>query len=208
MNEDGRNKPLPEGDEAGSRPIGAGLVHAYLGYDPKSFPSPTAPPPDVAGAAFDFAMEFGDLAEFTEEQLAAAIHIDASQIAGLGPSLQSLIAMLEERKARILATYETDAVRRTARKAYLDQAGTIQIRKEQGDALLRAVRGEQMRDLERLWYAQRDEQSPVARGLLKLMQRLGEKYQVEQLAGKYAFTGHEPMTVRKATRSEGGTGDD
>jgi hypothetical protein len=37
----------------GSASVRTGLVHAYLGFDAKEFPSPTAPPPDVAGAAFD-----------------------------------------------------------------------------------------------------------------------------------------------------------
>ena len=46
----------------------------------------------------------------------------------------------------------------------------------------RAVREEQISDLEQLWYAAGDEQSPFARGLLQLMERLGEKYQVEELA--------------------------
>ncbi len=175
-----------------------GVVHAYLGFDAKEFPSPTAPPPDVAGAAFDFAMEHGDLEGFTEEQLAAAIRIDASQIAGLGPSLRSLIAMLEERKARILATYRTDGAQRDAAKAYLDQAGTVVTKKEEREVFERAMRQEQMRDLERLWYAQKNEQSPVARGILKLMQRLGEKYQIEQMASKYAFTGQTQLTVSEA----------
>jgi len=175
-----------------------GIVHAYLGYDPRVFPSPTAPPPDVAGAAFDFAMQYGDLAELTEEQLAAAIRLDPSQIAGLGPSLQSLIAMLEERKARILAEFETDMVRRAAAKAYTEQAGLVEVKKEQREALDRAVRNEQVRELERLWYQQKNEHSPVARGLLKLIERLGEKYQVEQLAGKYAFTGRERLSVPEA----------
>ncbi|CAN5772956.1 VWA domain-containing protein [soil metagenome] len=176
----------------------AGLVHAYLGYDAAAFPSPTAPPPDVAGAAFDFAMEFGSLEGFTAEQLAAAIRIDASQIAGLGPSLQALMAMLEERKARLLAQYETESVRREAAKAYAEQGASIEAKKEQRDALERAVRQEQIRELEKLWYAQKSEQSPVARGLLKLMERLAEKYQIDQMTGKYAFSGREPLTVERA----------
>lgn len=175
-----------------------GLVHAYLGYDPKVFPSPTAPPPDLAGAAFDFAMQFGDLREVTQEQLAAAIRIDPSQIAGLGPSLRSLIAMLEERKARILSTYQTDSARREAAAAYLREAGTIEPNKDQRDQFDRAVRAEQMRDLERLWYMQNNEHSPVSRGLMRLMERLGDRLQVEQLSGKYPFTGREPLTVPEA----------
>lgn len=175
-----------------------GLVHAYLGYDPKNFPSPTAPPPDVAGAAFDYAMHFGDLDGLTEEQLANAIKIDASQIQGLGPSLSALIAMLEERKARLLATYETDAARQAAEKAYHEQAATIEPKKEQRDMLAKAVREEQVRDLERLWYMQKNEHSPVSRGLIKLIERLGEKYQIEQMSGEYAFTGREPLTPDEA----------
>lgn len=196
MNEDAPK----ESGAAGSSLVrsGEGLFHTYLGYDAKAFPSPTAPPADVAGAAFDFAMQFGDLEGFTEEQLAAAIRIDASQIAGLGPSLQSLIAMLEERKAKILATYETETVRRTSVESYREQAAAVKIRESQRRAFDRAVREEQLRDLEGLWYAQKDEQSPTARNLLKLMQRLGEKYQIEQMAGKYPFVGREPMTVPEA----------
>ncbi len=175
-----------------------GLVHAYLGYDPKNFPSPTAPPPDVAGAAFDYAMHFGDLDGLTEEQLANAIKVDASQIQGLGPSLNALIAMLEERKARLLSTYETDAARQAAEKAYHDQAATIEPKKEQRDMLAKAVREEQVRDLERLWYMQKNEHSPVSRGLIKLIERLGEKYQIEKMSGEYAFTGREPLTPDEA----------
>ena len=182
----------------GSRRHDGGLVHAYLGYDPKNFPSPTAPPPDVAGAAFDYAMHFGDLDGLTEEQLANAIKIDASQIQGLGPSLNALIAMLEERKARLLATYETDAARQAAEKAYHDQAATIEPKKEQRDMLAKAVREEQVRDLERLWYMQKNEHSPVSRGLIKLIERLGEKYQIEKMSGEYAFTGREPLTPDEA----------
>lgn len=174
------------------------MVHSYLGFDPRGFPSPTAPPPDVAGAAFDFAMQFGDLEGFTEEQLAAAIRIDPSQIEGFGPSMRSMIAMLEERKARILAMFETGEARKAAAKAYLDQAGAIELKKEQREAFDRAVRERQVRDLEKLWYLQKNEQSPVARGLVKLIERLGELYQVEQLAGKYAFTGRDPLTVEEA----------
>ena len=46
---------------------------------------------------------FGEHRELTEEELARAIRFDPSQIAGLGPSIDALIAMLEERKRKILA---------------------------------------------------------------------------------------------------------
>jgi uncharacterized protein with von Willebrand factor type A (vWA) domain len=61
-----------------------------------------------------------------------------------------------------------------------------------------AVREEQLYDLERIWYASGDEKGTFARQLLQLMERLGEKYQVDELAAKYEFTGHTPMSVPKA----------
>jgi uncharacterized protein with von Willebrand factor type A (vWA) domain len=45
---------------------------------------------------------------------------------------------------------------------------------------------------------QKNEHSPVARGLMKLMERLGEKYQIDQMSGAYAFTGREALTPAQA----------
>src|SRR5439155_14432022 len=84
-----------------------GIVHTYQRYDPVNFPSPTTPPPDLVSPLFDHLLMYGDTDEFTQEQLANAVRLDASQIAGLGPSLQALIEMLRERKRKILETYET-----------------------------------------------------------------------------------------------------
>ena len=42
------------------------------------------------------------------------------------------------------------------------------------------------------------ERGPFAAGLLRLVERLGEKYQVDELAARYAFTGAEPLTVPRA----------
>src|SRR5262249_12758956 len=61
-----------------------------------------------------------------------------------------------------------------------------------------AVRDEQMVDLEQLWYRSGDERGDFARQLLQLSERLGEKYQVDELAAKYEFTGREEMGVPKA----------
>ena len=61
-----------------------------------------------------------------------------------------------------------------------------------------AVREEQLHDLEQLWYRRGDERSPFARQLLQLVERLGDKYQVDELAAKYEFTGRTPMTVPQA----------
>ena len=60
------------------------------------------------------------------------------------------------------------------------------------------MREEQLHDLEQLWYRSGDEHGPFARQLLQLAERLGEKYQVDELASKYEFTGRTPMDVPKA----------
>src|SRR2546421_9471593 len=99
-----------------------GIVHTYQKYDPVNFPSPTAPPPDLVSPMMDHLLFYGDTDEFTEEQLANAIRLDASQIAGLGPSLQALKEMLLERKRKILETYETKAVQKTAAAAFRTEA--------------------------------------------------------------------------------------
>src|SRR5437764_6745494 len=94
-----------------------GIVHTYQRYDPVNFPSPTAPPPDLVSPLMNHMLAFGDMDEFTEEQLANAIHLDASQIANLGPSINALKEMLLERKRKILETYETKAVQKSAERA-------------------------------------------------------------------------------------------
>ena len=88
------------------RPPG-GVIHTYQKYDPQHFPSPRQPAPDVVSGAFEHILAFGELGELTEEELARLVRLDPRQIAGLGPSLDALMAMLRERKRKILETYET-----------------------------------------------------------------------------------------------------
>ena len=103
-----------------------GIIHTYQKYDPKNFPSPTQPPPDLVSPAFEHLLAYGSLRELTDEELARAIHLDPSQIAGLGPSLEALDgACCDERKRKILEKYETDKVQKTARKTYRDGRRTI-----------------------------------------------------------------------------------
>ena len=99
-----------------------GVIHTYQRYDPTRFPSPTQAPPDVVSPALEHMLMFGEQRELTEEELARAVRLDPSQIAGLGPSIDALIAMLQERKRKILARYETRSVRRRAHQAFADQA--------------------------------------------------------------------------------------
>jgi len=175
-----------------------GIIHSYQRYDPTTFPSPTQPPPDLVSPAFEHMLAYGDMDELTEEQLASAVKLDISQIAGMGPTLESLRKMLEERKRKILETYETGHAVKEAARAFDQQAAATHAPKEHGDAFRRAVKDEQLRELERLWYRAGGERSKFARELLKLVDKLGEKYQVDELAGKYEFTGREPLGVDDA----------
>src|SRR5215212_6260593 len=124
-----------------------GIVHTYQRYDPVNFPSPTAPPPDVVSPLMNHMLAFGDTDEFTEEQLANAIHLDASQIAGLGPSINALKEMLLERRRKILETYETKAVQKTAERAFRDAAQKVKPPAKLRKDYDRAVRQEQLADL-------------------------------------------------------------
>jgi uncharacterized protein with von Willebrand factor type A (vWA) domain len=163
-----------------------------------NFPSPTAPPPDLVSPLYNHLLMYGETDEFTEEQLANAIHLDASQIAGLGPSLQAIKEMLLERKRKILETYETKAAQKAAADAFRKEAAKLNPPGKLGDKYRRAVKEEQLYDLEQLYFQIGNDQDPNALGLVLVAGLLGEKYQVDELAGKYHFTGREKMDVPKA----------
>ena len=87
-----------------------GVIHTYQKYDPINIPGPNGEPPDLVSAAFEHYLEYGDLNQLSEEELARAVRIDPSQIVGLGPSLEHLQQMLREKQRKLLETYETDTV--------------------------------------------------------------------------------------------------
>jgi len=175
--------------DPGSRQMLGGLVHSYQRYDPKDFPSPTTPPPDLASLGMEHMMRHGSMRRFTPEELANAVKLDISQFAGMGPALDSMIAMLEERKRKILETYEVKSAVRDSERRVRGAAKEITPPKKYREVFERAVREEQLAELEDLWYLTGGEKSPMNEQLLGLMQRLGEKYQVEELDSKYAFIG-------------------
>jgi len=175
-----------------------GVIHTYQKFDPKRFPSPTEPPPDIVSSAFDHLMTFGSRRSFTEEELARAIRLDPSQIPNLGPSIDALIAMLEARKRKILEKYETNSINGLVGKNFAEQKEVTKPPRNFRDRFEEAVLFEQLYDLERLWYAIGNDQSPFAQQLIQLMQRLGEKYEVEELVNKYDFIGETPLTVPEA----------
>lgn len=175
-----------------------GVIHTYQRYDPRNFPPLSQPPPDLVSPAFEHMLEYGDMSELTDEELARAVHLDIRQIAGLGPSLESLKRMLLERKRKILETWETKRVITDAKKSFQAQAESMQPPKELAASFAKAVKDEQIRELERMWYRAGNERSKFARQLLQLAERLGEKYQVDELAAKYEFIGRQPMSVEQA----------
>ena len=95
-----------------------GVIHTYRKYDPQRFPSPRQPEADLVSGAFEHLLMYGSLRELTDEELARAVRLDPSQIAGLGPSIEALRHLLEERKRKILERYETRRVQKDAAVEY------------------------------------------------------------------------------------------
>jgi len=175
-----------------------GIVHTYQRYDPARIPPPRPPAADLVSPAMEHLLEFGSVDELTDEQLAEAMILDPEQIKGLGPSLDSIKRKLEERRRKILERYETDAVRKRARTAFRDAAQQAKPPAKARDAFQKAVREEQLRQLERLWYAEDNDQSRFAADLVALIDRLGDVYQVDELAARWQFTGREKLSVPEA----------
>jgi uncharacterized protein with von Willebrand factor type A (vWA) domain len=178
-------------------PIG-GIIHTYQRYDPQNIPSPMAEQPDLLSNAFEHMLAFGDMHDLTDEELARAVHLDPSQITGLGPSLESLMELLRQRKKKILETYETDRVQAAAAKRYRELGEEMQPPKSLKARFQEAFDQEQLHDLERLWYRAEGERSEFARNLVQLIDRLGDKYQIDELAAKYTFTGRKVPTIPEA----------
>ena len=175
------------------------VLQSYLKYDPQKFPSPTQPPPDLVSPFMNQMLAYGSTRELTEEELAKAIRIDPSQLKNLGPSIDMIRAMLEERKRRILETYETKSVTKEAKRKF-KKLGKQRPNLNERQMLLYqdAVHNEQLYALEMVWYEIADDASPEARHIMSVMARLADKYQVDELAANYVFTGRESMTIPQA----------
>lgn len=195
---DSHDRSPDQSFDGDSRPHRGGVIHTYQQYDPKSFPSPSSPPPDLVSPAFEHMLMYGSSREFTEEELANAIRLDPGQFAGLGPSLDALLQMLQERKQKILSTYETKTVQKKAARQFSDAAKQARPPAGLAKSFWQSVKEEQIYSLENLWYRAERKDPDFAGRLVGLMEALGDKYQVEHLASKYDFTGHESMTVPKA----------
>ncbi len=140
---------------------------------------------------------YGSFRKLSDEELAKAVRLDPSQIANLGPSIDFLKALLEERKRKILERYETDHVRKLAARQFDKSARRGTPPNELSGLYRKAVQSEQIYLLESLWYRIQDDHHPFARQLVHIIESLGEKYQIEELASKYHFTGNERLTIEK-----------
>ncbi len=189
---------MPGEDSSAKKSRLGGVIHTYQRYDPGTFPSPRQPPPDVVSQAFDHLLAYGSMRRFTEEELARAVKLDPSQIAGLGPSLDALLAMLRERKRKILETYETRTVQRDAAEKYRREGQSLRPPRGLAERFQREFQEEQIRGLERVWYAAEDKDPRFAARLVGLVETLGKKYQIDELASKYEFTGRQRMTIPQA----------
>jgi uncharacterized protein with von Willebrand factor type A (vWA) domain len=178
------------------RPPG-GVVHTYLGYDPVRFGSASQPAPDLVSAAMDRMLLEGPGRRFSEEELANAIRLDPSQLKGLGPSVESLIATLEERKRKILATYDPEPARADAARAADGSLRGATPPKEHEKAFRTAFAANDLRALERLWY-RLDERSDFAAALVRLVSALERRYEVDTLASRWHFTGREALSIDRA----------
>ncbi len=178
-------------------PIG-GVIHTYQKYNPTEFPSPTAEPPDMVSGAFEHALAYGKYRQLTEEELARAIQIDPSQIGGLGPSIDMLMEMLEDRKRKILETYQTDGLEKKANDRFEKLSKKANPPAKLKGDFHKAVHSKQIYLLEQVWYRSDRESPDFAAMVLHVMEALGDKYNIDDLVSKYAFTGHERMDIPKA----------
>jgi uncharacterized protein with von Willebrand factor type A (vWA) domain len=185
---------MPTRDDLG------GIVHSYQRYDPARIPSPRPADVDLVSPAMEHLLEFGELGDLPPEELAGAVLLDPEQIRGFGPSIESLRRMLEARKRKILEHWDAAGVRKRARTAFREAADKVKPPAKHKEIFHRAVREEQLRLLERLWYAQDDDQSRFGADLVGLVDRLGAVYQIDELATKWAFTGREKLGVEEALR--------
>lgn len=139
-------------------------------------------------------LRFGSMRELSPEDLARAIKLDPSMFPMLGPSLGAIAESLRERKRKLLEKFETESVRHEAARALENTARDARPPKELRGKFAAAMRNQQLHELEQIYYKIPDH-SEFSLDLLHAIERMGDKYQIEALASKYAFTGRESMDV-------------
>jgi len=175
-----------------------GIVHIYQKFNPSELPSPTAEAPDLVSGAFEHALAYGKYRELSQEELARAIRLDPSQISGLGPSIDSLRQMLEERKRKILETYQVQGLDKKAANRFEKITKRIQPPGKFKSDFHKAVHSRQIYLFEQLWYRSDRESAEFSGQVLHAMESLSELYQIDELLSKYLFTGSEKVDIPEA----------
>ncbi|MGA1392217.1 MAG: hypothetical protein ACO38W_03575, partial [Phycisphaerales bacterium] len=165
-----------DGIRAVKPPLG-GVVHTYLRYDPIEFPPPSAPPAsgDAADAMLDHLLAYGSRRKFTDRELAEAIHLDPSQIAGLGPSLEAIRAILEARKRKILERYDPLPAEQSADDAYRKAARETEIPPELAPKLMPLLDAGQLAMLERA-HRRIQDGTRLSHELMRAIARLRDRF--------------------------------
>lgn len=198
---------MSPGDLPNRRGAGlGGVVHTYRGYDPVRFPPPTAPSEGDGLAALGDRMMAGGARRFTREEIEAAIRLPPEAIAGLGPSLEALLAMLRERREKILSTWNpTPLVVRleedlhSVAKSFLEDD---ELPKPLARRFAREWAGRQIEGLERLWYMldqDEERESRLKRRLPGLIESMIGFDRIEGLRDGWPFHGTRVPNVEEAT---------
>lgn len=176
-----------------------GILHTYTKYDPVNIPGPRQPQTDIVTPMMNQMLSWGSQRPLTEEEMARAIKIDPSELAGLGPSMEFVKAMLEDKKQKLLEKYETDSVRKKASKAFKKKAKSApKMDQKLKPVYDEAIQRQQLYDLENLWFQVNNDGDELAQHLMAVIARLQDKYQVDELHANYDFTGRESLTIPEA----------
>jgi uncharacterized protein with von Willebrand factor type A (vWA) domain len=106
--------------------------------------------------------------------------------------------MLLERKRKILETYQVDGLDKKASDHFEKLAKRNRPPAKLKGLYDRAIRQSQIYLLEQIWY-QADRSDPeFAQGVLKTMEALGDRYQIDELISKYTFTGRQKVGIPEA----------
>ncbi|MCP4939323.1 MAG: VWA domain-containing protein [Phycisphaeraceae bacterium] len=183
------------------RPSLGGVFHTYRGYDPATFPPPTAPPSDGLRGLGDEMVASGGRRRFTAEELAEAIRLPPEALAGLGPSIDAILARLESRKDKILATWNPAPTAADAARIVDDLARPVLADEGLDDAvrsrLTREIRERQIHGLERLWYLL-DRDTPARGKIPGIVQAMADQDRVEGLRDGWPFRGRRVPTIEEA----------
>lgn len=190
------NQPTPP-----PTPKLGGILHTYRGYDPVAFPPPNSPPSGGLQGLGDQMLAWGGRRRFTPEELADAIRLPPEALAGLGPSIDAILAKLESRKAKILATWNPSPTATLAAETVTQLAEPLNTLTDLPDwaleRLQREVRERQIHGLERLWYLLEDE-SPLKRKMPALVEAVVTLDRVEGLRDGWPFHGQRVPNVEEA----------